>query len=631
MKKQLGPFSFVIDRPKGTVKEWPQSDGSVKRFVYPCDYGYWPKIKGEDGEGLDAFVGDDPKGHKESFQKLNPDGTPDETKFLLGVTDRQREAIYGLYKTEVNARRVYDDWDDVQAALDEYKGKMHKTAASTEQVARAKALLEDPAFVWHGTNSPSDGASTGKIRYGGGLDALGKGVYLGAKPQMEYWNGAGYAVPRAHLSRDHIDLSSFGNRWQVDPKDVPLRDGAVAFVHPSLYEEAKTRFGSHGVDVLPLDALHEARGGKLPNQPIGGFGPETPAKQQSTQSKVNDYLPAGLIALQTAASALRDYKINTEDAGVLPYRRDAYRISPATVGTVAGGALGYGLGKLFKNVNPLRHISGLRAPAHPAMIGSVLGATLGARSDDNLERSHVFRQLENAHAARSRGENEKLRTTKSKLTDVHNLRGTANAALTGHDPDRNVIVADAQALAKSLKDPTRDVGFFASRSAPIDKKYRDWVRSGREMGKDRGLYVGKREIKSAEHSHRWSYGYLPGTGYRHCACGEIEEVFPSGPPKPMAEKEKGFVRRHLEKSAAYLFGEKLAMDPFASMNWVPSNFAGRVQSPGQIMQASQVTPALAGTQENIRMLQLAQDPFTGAMSGSPTPGVRHHRHRRHHR
>jgi hypothetical protein len=85
-------------------------------------------------------------------------------------------------------------------------------------------------------------------------------------------------------------------------------------------------------------------------------------------------------------------------------------------------------------------------------------------------------------------------------------------------------------------------------------------------------YKGKLH-KTAGHAHRWSYGYLPGTGYRHCACGEIEEVFPSGPPKPMAEKEKGFVRRHLEKSAAYLFGEKLAMDPFASMNWVPSNFA----------------------------------------------------------
>lgn len=127
--KKLGPFSFVIDRPKGYVKEWPQPDGGVKRFVYPCDYGYWPKIKGEDGEGLDAFVGDDPKGHKESFQKLNPDGTPDETKFLLGVSDKERELIYGLYKNEVNARRVYEDWDDVKEALNAYQTKQHKTAS----------------------------------------------------------------------------------------------------------------------------------------------------------------------------------------------------------------------------------------------------------------------------------------------------------------------------------------------------------------------------------------------------------------------------------------------------------------------------------------------------------------------
>lgn len=128
-RKTLGPFSFVIDRPAGFAKEWPQPNGEVKRFVYPCDYGYWPKIKGEDGEGLDAFVGDDPKGHKESFQKLNPDGTPDETKFLLGVSDKERELIYGLYKNEVNARRVYEDWDDVKEALNAYQTKQHKTAS----------------------------------------------------------------------------------------------------------------------------------------------------------------------------------------------------------------------------------------------------------------------------------------------------------------------------------------------------------------------------------------------------------------------------------------------------------------------------------------------------------------------
>jgi inorganic pyrophosphatase len=125
VKKKLGPFTFVIDRPKGTVKEWPGG----KKFTYPCDYGYWPKIKGEDGEGLDAFVGDDEAGHLESFQKLHPDGTPDETKFLLGVDDKQRGTIYGLYKNEVNARRVYRDWEEVEGAIEKFQTKMHKTSA----------------------------------------------------------------------------------------------------------------------------------------------------------------------------------------------------------------------------------------------------------------------------------------------------------------------------------------------------------------------------------------------------------------------------------------------------------------------------------------------------------------------
>lgn len=259
MNKKLGPFTFVIDRPKGTVKEWPQPDGTVKRFVYPCDYGYWPKIKGEDGEGLDAFVGDVTDGHKESFQKLNPDGTLDETKFLLGVTDKQREVIYGLYKSEVHARRVYEDWDEVETALHSFKMKHHKTAS---------------------------------------------------------------------------------------------------------------------------------------------------------------------------------------------------------------------------------------------------------------------------------------------------------------------------------------------------------------------------------HTHRWSYGYLPGFGYKHCTCGAVEEVDPDGASRPAKASDRDLVLRRLAKTAAYRFGEKLAMDPFATMNWVPSSFGDRIQSPGQIMQAARTTPALAGTQENIRMLQLSQDPY-GAGSMTQAPVVHHHR--RHHR
>lgn len=112
---------FTIDRPEGTVKTWPGG----KSFTYPCDYGFFPGIDGEDGEGLDAFVGDDPQGHFESFQKLRKDDAGrtvlDETKFLVGVDDAAREAIYALYRDEVHARRTYRGMAELVDAAGTFK------------------------------------------------------------------------------------------------------------------------------------------------------------------------------------------------------------------------------------------------------------------------------------------------------------------------------------------------------------------------------------------------------------------------------------------------------------------------------------------------------------------------------
>lgn len=132
--KYFAGVKFLIDRPKGYVKKWPLPDGREKVFVYPCDYGYFPGLTGEDGEGLDAFVGDDPKGHLEAFQKLkpSPDGPVlDETKFLIGVTDREREIIYQLYGEEIWARRVFHDVKELLSVVAKFrpsKKARYKTA-----------------------------------------------------------------------------------------------------------------------------------------------------------------------------------------------------------------------------------------------------------------------------------------------------------------------------------------------------------------------------------------------------------------------------------------------------------------------------------------------------------------------
>jgi hypothetical protein len=141
--KTFAHVAFKIDRPKGFAKTWNNPDGSSKTFVYPCDYGYFPRLTGEDGEGLDAFVGDDPHGHFESFQKLtrNDEGQDvlDETKFLVGVTDAERETIYTLYGPEVWHRQVYPDFEALCRNLDKFKSK--KKERYVEKTASPLAAL----------------------------------------------------------------------------------------------------------------------------------------------------------------------------------------------------------------------------------------------------------------------------------------------------------------------------------------------------------------------------------------------------------------------------------------------------------------------------------------------------------
>lgn len=144
---------FKIDRPKGFVKTWD----SGKSFTYPCDYGYFPKYKGEDGEGLDAFVGDDPEGAFESFLKLKPgdDGkyVPDETKFLLGVSAADKKKIYALYgDKEVSELKTYSGMEEAMEAAEKFPGK-GRFAKKAEVQDQLRAHFED---LLNGRTDPAE-------------------------------------------------------------------------------------------------------------------------------------------------------------------------------------------------------------------------------------------------------------------------------------------------------------------------------------------------------------------------------------------------------------------------------------------------------------------------------------------
>jgi hypothetical protein len=78
-----------IDRPKGFVQEGKGEEGHPWKRVYQYDYGFLPKTKGGDGEGLDVFVGPDESADETYWViQKKKDGSFDEYKVLLGFASR---------------------------------------------------------------------------------------------------------------------------------------------------------------------------------------------------------------------------------------------------------------------------------------------------------------------------------------------------------------------------------------------------------------------------------------------------------------------------------------------------------------------------------------------------------------
>lgn len=78
-----------LDRPKGFVQKGKDAEGKPWERTYLFDYGYIPRTKGGDGDGLDVFLGPNPAA-TESFWALQrkEDGDFDEYKVFLGFPNK---------------------------------------------------------------------------------------------------------------------------------------------------------------------------------------------------------------------------------------------------------------------------------------------------------------------------------------------------------------------------------------------------------------------------------------------------------------------------------------------------------------------------------------------------------------
>jgi hypothetical protein len=83
-------ISVRIDRPAGFVQRGRDERGTAWERTYKVDYGYIPRTRGGDGEGVDVYLGPD-KDAELAFwiSQLKGDGAFDEYKLMLGFADQR--------------------------------------------------------------------------------------------------------------------------------------------------------------------------------------------------------------------------------------------------------------------------------------------------------------------------------------------------------------------------------------------------------------------------------------------------------------------------------------------------------------------------------------------------------------
>lgn len=95
-KTQHKGVPITIDRPKGYVQTGRDAEGKAWEREYKVDYGYIPRTKGGDGEGLDVFVGPNPDADTTYWiAQKKADGSFDEYKVIVGAdTAEEAKKIY---------------------------------------------------------------------------------------------------------------------------------------------------------------------------------------------------------------------------------------------------------------------------------------------------------------------------------------------------------------------------------------------------------------------------------------------------------------------------------------------------------------------------------------------------------
>lgn len=101
-KTEFQGIPIHVDRPKGFKMVGTDAHGKPWSRRYNYDYGFIPKTRGGDGDGLDVFIGPE-KDSRDTYWAIQakPDGSFDEYKVMLGFNGR--DAAKAAYEAHIPA------------------------------------------------------------------------------------------------------------------------------------------------------------------------------------------------------------------------------------------------------------------------------------------------------------------------------------------------------------------------------------------------------------------------------------------------------------------------------------------------------------------------------------------------
>lgn len=136
-------FDITIENPKGSYRKGKDRNGKEWKTLMHCDYGYFTKTLGKDGDAIDVFIGPNPENGKIYPIDQFVHGEFDETKVMFG------------FDSEEEAKKTYlsnysKDWKGFkyisEVDLDTFKRWLYDGKRQRKPFAKYKSLNESTHY-----------------------------------------------------------------------------------------------------------------------------------------------------------------------------------------------------------------------------------------------------------------------------------------------------------------------------------------------------------------------------------------------------------------------------------------------------------------------------------------------------